>query len=131
MRFIAGLLLAVVGVIHLLPLAGVLGAERLADLYAVELADPNLVVLMRHRAVLFGLLGVFLLLAAFRPDWRGPAFVAGGVSVVSFLWLAHDASPVNAALERVVLADWIALGCLLLGGVLELLGRRQAKNPAG
>ena len=127
-KVLAGLMLAVVGVIHLLPLAGVLGADRLATLYAVELADPNLVVLMRHRAVLFGVLGAFLLLAAFRVGWRVPALAAGGISVVSFLWLAYADGPVNEVLQRVVLADWIALGCLAVAGVLEFLRRHQGKT---
>jgi hypothetical protein len=49
--------LFVVGVIHLLPLAGVLGASRLSALYGIAVAEPNLERLLRHRAVLFGVLG--------------------------------------------------------------------------
>ena len=52
------------GVFALLPLAGVLGAGRLSALYGIAFEEPNLVLLMRHRAVLFGLLGVFLAIAA-------------------------------------------------------------------
>ena len=66
MRLLSTIMLALVAVIHLLPVAGVLGVDRLESLYGVALGDPNLQVLMRHRAVLFGLLGGFLLLAAFR-----------------------------------------------------------------
>ena len=46
---------------------GVLGAERLNQLYGIDASEPNLAVLMRHRAVLFGLLGGFFVLAAFKP----------------------------------------------------------------
>ncbi len=42
---------------------------------------------MRHRAVLLGFLGLFFLFAAFRPALQTVAFLAGFVSVVSFLWL--------------------------------------------
>ena len=78
----------VVAVIHLLPLSGVLGARRLEALYGVAIADRSLEVLMRHRAVLFGLLGTFFVVAAFVVELQLVAFVFGFVSVVSFLWLA-------------------------------------------
>jgi hypothetical protein len=52
----------VVAIIHLLPVSGVFGAKRLAALYGISFNDPNQAILMRHRAVLFGLLGAFLAL---------------------------------------------------------------------
>ena len=55
------ILLVIVGIIHLLPVSGVLGAERLSALYGLSFQEPNIAILMRHRAVLFGLLGVFLM----------------------------------------------------------------------
>lgn len=60
MRYLVSAMLVVVAVIHLLPLSGVLGSERLAALYGLSFNEPNLAILMRHRAVLFGLLGLFL-----------------------------------------------------------------------
>ena len=55
MRYLVSGSLILAGIIHLLPLAGVLGNERLAVLYGIETSDPNLSILLRHRAVLFGL----------------------------------------------------------------------------
>jgi hypothetical protein len=110
--------LLVAALIHLLPLSGVLGAERLATLYGVPVADPNLMILMRHRAVLFGLLGVFLGVAAFIPALQGAALVAGVISVVSFLWLAVSVGGYNAAIARVVVADLVALASLALGAAV-------------
>lgn len=119
LRHLVTACLLIVGVIHLLPLSGVLGAERLAALYGLPQStfdDPNLAILMRHRAVLFGLLGGFLLMAAFRPDWQAIALAMGLVSVLSFLWLAWVEGPHNAQLGRVVTADLVALACLVVGG---------------
>ncbi len=70
MRYLVSAMLVVVGVIHLLPLSGVLGSERLAALYGLSFNDPDLAILMRHRAVLFGLLGLFFLFAAFNPGFK-------------------------------------------------------------
>ena len=126
MRLLISASLVVAAVIHLLPLAGVLGAERLAGLYGLSFDEPNLQILMRHRAVLFGLLGAFLLLAAFRPALQGLALAAGLVSVVAFLLLAWSVGGANAQIGRVVLADWVALACLLAGSAAWLATRNAA-----
>jgi len=115
MRHLVTAMLIVVAVIHLLPLSGVLGGVRLGALYGIPVDEPNLAILMRHRAVLFGLLGVFLLYAAFRPAYQVAAFVAGFVSVLSFLCLAWSTGGYNAQLGRVVIADDVALVCLVIG----------------
>ncbi len=106
-------LLAVVALIHLLPLVGVLGPQKLQNLYGLPFDESNLLILMRHRAVLFGLLGVFLLWAAWRPALVPLALVAGFVSVLSFLGFALATGGYNAGIARVVMADWVALACLV------------------
>lgn len=115
MRHLISAMLVIVGIIHLLPLSGVLGSERLAMLYGISFDERNLAVLMRHRAVLFGLLGLFMVFAAFKPAYQPVAFIAGFVSVLSFLWLAWPVSRYNAQIGRVFAADIVALACLLVG----------------
>ena len=105
--------LVLAGVINTLPLMGVLGAERLQALYAMPFEDANLRILMRHRAVLFGLLGGAMIAAAFIPHWRAPLAIAGLVSMVSFIVLAQLEGGGNAAIRRVVVADVIAIVPLL------------------
>lgn len=119
-------LLIVAGIIHLLPISGLLGAERLAALYGLSFSEPNLLILMRHRAVLFGLLGALLVWAAFRPALQPAAMLGGLASVLSFLLLAWASPGYNAALRKVVIADWVALACLVAAVVLWLLRRPAA-----
>lgn len=114
MRYVVSAMLVVAGIIHLLPLSGVLGAERLSALYGIPFDEPNLAILMRHRAVLFGLLGLFLGYAAFRPQLQALALVAGFASVASFLWIAGSTAGYNTALARVFTADLVALACLVV-----------------
>lgn len=129
MRHLAPAMLVVVAVIHLLPLSGALGVARLQVLYGIPFDEPNLAILMRHRAVLFGLLGVFLLYAVIRQSYRTAAFIAGFVSVVSFLALAGSTPSFNDALRRVVTADVIALACLVIGVVAHAaLPRRNTRS---
>jgi len=115
MRYLISVMLMVVAIIHLLPLSGLLGSERLTALYGLPFNEPNLAILMRHRAVLFGLLGLFFLYAAFRPQLQALAFIAGFLSVGSFLWLAWSTGSYNAQVARVFTADVVALISLLVG----------------
>lgn len=118
-------MLGVAGLIHLLPLSGVLGAERLAALYGLSFDEPNLAILMRHRAVLFGLVGSFMLLAAFKPMLQSIALVGGIISVASFLMLAAAAGSYNAQIERVFLVDVVVLVCLVVGAIAHAFMLRK------
>ena len=122
MQALICVMLIVVGIIHLLPLSGVLGGRQLEKLYGLRMEDANLLVLMRHRAVLFGVLGAFFVVAGFVPGWQPLAVGAGYVSVVSFLWLSRGASAVNAQIARVVKADYVALGCLAVASGAWVVG---------
>jgi hypothetical protein len=107
--------LVAAGLIHLLPLAGVLGADKLAALYGIPIAGPDLAILMRHRAVLFGLIGALCLAAAFHKPLQWAALLIALASVLAFLALAWDTGGYNAAIGRVVTADLIAAVLLIAG----------------
>ena len=124
MKYLVSAMLVLVGVIHLLPLSGVLGSERLASLYGLQFIEPNLEILMRHRAVLFGLLGAFMVFAAFKPAYRTMAFIGGFISVVSFLFLTWAVGGYNEQIGRVFVADLVALGCLTVGSVVHAFLQR-------
>jgi hypothetical protein len=126
MRKIIAILLFVVGVIHLLPLAGIAGPEKLAALYGIQAGEPNLSILMRHRAVLFGLLGAFMCFSAFRPNLQLFSLIGGLISVGSFLWLAWTTGGYNAMIAKVVVADVIAMLLLLVASGLYILDRKPA-----
>lgn len=126
MRYLVSAMLLVVGLIHLLPLSGALGSEHLASLYGLAFTEPNLEILMRHRAVLFGLLGAFLVFCAFKPAYQAMAFIGGFVSVASFLCIAWSVGGYNPQVARVFTADIVALVCLAVGGGAHACARRRA-----
>jgi hypothetical protein len=113
MQKLITVLLIIVGTIHILPLSGVIGGARLASLYGMSFDEPNLAILMQHRAVLFGLLGVFIVYSAFNPPYQTLALIFGLVSVGSFLVIAVFVGGYNGAISRVVTVDVVALCCLL------------------
>lgn len=121
-------LLLIPGIIHLLPLSGVLGGQRLMALYGIEINDPNLLIMMQHRAVLFGILGLFLIISAVRSELQRPAIIAGLISTLSFIAIALWVGGYNELIQRVIVADVIAIACLL-GAVAMLPGKASTKPP--
>lgn len=111
----AGLIIA--GVIHLLPVPGLIGSDWLTRLYGVVIVDRDLTIMMRHRALLFGLLGLFLVAAAFRPDWQWLALAAGLVSAIGFIVIAQLVGDYSTSLFRVVLFDIVAIVALAIAGI--------------
>lgn len=118
-RRIIQVALIVAGLIHFLPVTGVIGAERLTAMYAIPFADPNLLILMRHRAVMLGLLGGLVLYSVFRPGMQGTGIVVGTVSLASIVGLAWSVGGYNQSLSRVVMADSVAVFCFLVAAALR------------
>ena len=123
MRMLATALFLIVGVVNLLPVIGTLSASRLQALYGVSLDDTNLVILMRHRAALFGIVGALLIASAFHRPLRPAAFAAGLVSMLSFVLVAQLVGGYNAELRRVVVVDLAATALLLGAGLITYLAR--------
>jgi len=126
MQKIIAILFVIVGIIHLLPLSGVLGAEQLTSLYGVSFQESNISILMRHRAILFGVFGLFFIYSAFNKSYQPLAFIAGFISVVSFLALSWLTGNYNEAINNVVIADIVAFICLLAAVALSILSSRKS-----
>lgn len=116
------------GLVHLLPLAGLLGKPWLERAYGVALGPgQDMVILMQHRALLFGLVAAACGVATVCHPWRVPAGVAALVSMVGFVLLAAWQTH-NSAIARVVAVD-ATTAMLLAAGLAVHLGRRP--SPAG
>jgi hypothetical protein len=116
--------LGVVSLVHLLPLAGVTGRSALEKAYGIPIESPDLQLLLQHRAVLFGLLGLACAIAAFNAPWRPAVLCAALISTCSFMLLAWLAPSYNTAIARVVGFDVVAIAMLLLAGAVHVL-RKQ------
>jgi hypothetical protein len=125
MELLARLLYLIAAAGNLVPVVGALSAARLEALYGVPIADPSLAVLMRHRAVLLGIVGALLAAAAFRRALRPAAFAAGLASMVSFLALAL-AGDVNPAVRQVAALDLGLIAALVGAGAIDARTRRRS-----
>lgn len=119
MRVAAALLFALVGIVNLVPVAGALSPERVQGLYGVAFQGPDLALLLRHRALLFAVVGGLLMVAAFQPRWRAAAALAGAFSMLSFVVLAWIIGNVTAELRRVAMIDVVASVLLFVGFLLD------------
>ena len=115
MGYLSFSLFLVVGVINFVPLTGVVSAGQLHKLYQIGATSPDVELLMRHRALLFGIVGSIIIAAAFIPGIRLIATLTGLVSMVSFVALVFATKSRNSKLVRIAWIDVGATIALLLG----------------
>jgi len=111
--------LVIVGLINFLPIAGLLGVKNLEAAYKVHLPSGDLVILMQHRALLFGLLGGFILYSAFVPIYQNASIVMAAISMVSFAVLVHSVGSSNPAILKVLYVDYVGIFFLLIAIILK------------
>lgn len=118
---VMGLMLAV-AVLNLIPVVGVVSSARLTSMYGVEVTSPELELLLRHRAVLFGIVGLLVGAGALIDGWRAPAVAVGLVSMLSFVVLQQLIGEVAAPLRRVVVADGVGSLALVAAAAVHRFG---------
>jgi len=116
MKYVSVIALLVSAIIHLLPVPGVTGTTSLGRLYSIEVTDANTSILLQHRALLFGMLAILMLLAIALPKLRMTVLGAGLFSAASFVVVALWVGGYNVAIARVVTAD-VVVSILLSAGL--------------
>jgi hypothetical protein len=107
--------LALSAVVHALPAVALIGRSHLERAYGVSLEDPGVVLLLRHRAVLFGILAAAAVAALFSEALRTPVLVASLVSVGSYVILWRGQHVRSAKLDRVARVDVVMVVVLGAG----------------
>ena len=114
-------LFLIVGIINFIPITGMFSAEQISKLYGVNTSDSNLLILLKHRALLFGIIGAFIIYAAFTPSMHTLAFIFGFISMLGFVFIAWNTGGYNELLKRIFTIDLIALILLTIALVLKLI----------
>jgi uncharacterized membrane protein len=112
-KIVSGILL-IVGVINLLPVVVFFDVSRAGKLYGVPLEGESLTILMRHRGVLLGLVGIALIAAAFKTDYRILAIALALISKFAFIFLTFTAANYTPEIKQVALIDVGAIVLLFL-----------------
>lgn len=111
--------LIIVGLINFLPIVGLLGAKNLESTYGINIASNDLLILMQHRALLFGLLGGFILCSAFFPAYQTVAMVMAAISMIGFAILVHTIGTDNQAINKVLSIDYVGIFFLSVAVLLK------------
>jgi hypothetical protein len=120
MQHLSTILFLVAAAINLVPGVGAMSPEQMESLYGVALDEPNLEILMRHRAVLFGIVGGLMTVAAFYRPLRTAGYTAGFVSMLSFLVIAWLVEGYSGELQSVAAVDLV--------GIVSLIGAALAQR---
>lgn len=112
---IASILLFVVGIINLLPVIVFFDPSKTAKLYGIPLEGENLTVLMRHRGVLLAIVGIALIVAALKTDYRVLAVSLALISKFAFIFLTFTAPDYSSEIKQVALID---VGAVILLAVV-------------
>jgi hypothetical protein len=126
MQHLWTVLVLVAAVINFAPAVGLVSPERMGAFYGVDLDDPNLQILMRHRAILFGIVGGLLFVAAFHPPLRPLGYVVGFSSMLSFLLIAWMVGGYNAEIQRVIVIDAVGIAALAGAALVHAFWLRAA-----
>lgn len=111
--------LVAVGLINLIPVVGVFSASNLESAYAISLVSNDLIILMRHRALLFGVIGGFILYSAFDRFFQSAAMIMAAVSMLGYVALVVLVGGYNSSIFKVLIVDVVGLGVLFLGVILK------------
>ena len=111
--------LIIVGLINFAPLIGILSAQKMESVYSVSIMGNDLAILMRHRALLFGVLGFFILYSAFNPIYQPAAMLMAGVSMIGFAILVLTTGGYNEALAKVLIMDYIGIFFLTAAVIMK------------
>jgi hypothetical protein len=119
---VASVILFLVGVINLAPIVVFFDPSKTAKLYGLPVEGESLAILMRHRGTLLGLVGLTLILAAIKPEFRTLAISLALISKLAFIFLIFTASNYTSEIRQVALIDVGAIVLLLVVAGIQLSG---------
>ncbi len=112
-------LLFIVGVINFLPVIGVLSIDRINQAYGLNVGDNNMAILLRHRALLFGLIGGFVFYSIFNPQYQNAAITLAAISMIGYLCFFWSVGGSNSELLKVAQIDIVGVVVLAVAIVVK------------
>lgn len=122
MELLFRITLFVAGVINLLPSLLAFLPDKISNSYGIDIPNSNYELLLRHRAILFGIIGGLMIFSALVKKHYELSTIAGLVSMTSFIILYFIiGKDINQELKKVMMIDVVATVILCFGLILFLL----------
>lgn len=107
------------GIINILPAFLAFIPDKISKSYGIELPNGNYELLLRHRAILFGIIGGLMIYSAIAKKYYTIATSVGLISMVSFILLFFlIGKDINSELKNIMIVDIVASFILCLGLLL-------------
>jgi len=111
--------LFIAGVINFVPSLLAFLPDKISKSYGIEIPNVNYELLLRHRAVLFGIVGGLMIYSAISKKNYDQSVIIGLVSMVSFALLFFlSKGEINTELNKVLKADLVGIVILVIGYLL-------------
>lgn len=108
--------LFIAGVINIAPSILAILPHKISSSYGVEIPDSNFELLLRHRAVLFGIVGGVMIYSSITKRNYPMSVCIGLISMISFVVLLKLTNgEVNPELNKVMKIDVVGIVILLIG----------------
>lgn len=122
MELASRILLFIAGIINLLPSVLAFLPSKISKSYGIEVSNVNYELLLRHRAVLFAIVGGLLIYAAVTRKYVELSVLIGFISMASFILLYFlVGKEVNAELTKVMKIDILGIVVLAISYILYII----------
>jgi len=116
MEVIFRISLFIAGIINIIPSILAFVPDKISSSYGIEIHDANYELLLRHRAVLFAIVGGIMIYSAITKKYYSLALIVGIISMLSFVILLFlIKGDINSELHSVMKIDVIGIMILLIG----------------
>ena len=102
---IVSIILFIVGIINILPIIVFFDPTKTVKLYGFPIEGESLIILMRHRGVLLSLVGIALIIAAFKSEYIVLAVGLALISKFAFIFLTFTSASYTPEVQNVALID--------------------------
>lgn len=128
MELIYRITLFIAGLINLIPTILAFIPDKIAKSYGIEVPNVNYELVLRHRAVLLGLVGAFMIYSAFTKKYYEASTIMGFISMIAFIVLFYLIGNINPELKKVMIIDVVATIILTIGVIAYLISIGNIKN---
>jgi hypothetical protein len=116
MELLFRIALFISGILNILPSLLAFLPDKISKSYGIEIPNSNYELLLRHRAILFGIIGGLMVYSAIVKKYYELSTIAGLVSMTSFIFLYFlIGKDISQELKKVMIIDLIATVILCIG----------------